>query len=389
MERQLRKGYTTGTCAAAAAKAAARRLLGGSGEQVSRIPTRTGTVACLPAVLLEETEEKVRFGVRKDAGDDPDVTDGALICASVRRTGGEWEPSWYDDSAHPGIYIEGGRGVGRVTRPGLSCPVGKAAINPVPREMIWEAVEEVRRELGREEELLVTVEIPDGELLAEKTFNPKLGIEGGISVLGTTGIVEPMSEAALLATIQLEIHMKAVEGVPYLAVTPGNYGETFLREQMGISLEQGVKCSNFVKDTMVMLAEEGYRESLFAGHAGKLMKAAGGVENTHSRWGDRRMEILWDCARAVCPEELRESLKGEILGSNTTEEAMEYLERAGIRRRTGDEAAARLQRQILAWTGGRLRMDVILFTVGMGIFGCTEEGEGLRAFRLSQRGERP
>ena len=89
------------------------------------------------------------------------------------------------------------------------------------------------------------------------------------------------------------------------------------------------------------------------------------------------------------PEELRESLKGEILGSNTTEEAMEYLERAGIRRRTGDEAAARLQRQILAWTGGRLRMDVILFTVGMGIFGCTEEGEGLRAFRLSQRGERP
>ena len=140
MERQLRKGYTTGTCAAAAAKAAARRLLGGSGEQVSWIPTRTGTVACLPAVLLEETEEKVCFGVRKDAGDDPDVTDGALICASVRRTGGEWEPSWYEDSAHPGIYIEGGRGVGRVTMPGLSCPVGKAAINPVPREMIWEAV---------------------------------------------------------------------------------------------------------------------------------------------------------------------------------------------------------------------------------------------------------
>ena len=214
------------------------------------------------------------------------------------------------------------------------------------------------------------MEIPAGEELAGKTFNPKLGIEGGLSVLGTTGIVEPMSEDALTATIRLEIHMKAVEGADYLIVTPGNYGETFLKEQMGISLDQGVKCSNFIEDTMRFMAEEGFRRGMLVGHVGKLIKAAGGVGNTHSRYGDRRMEILWDCAKKAVPEiAADENFKRQILAANTTEEALEYLQERGIRRQTGDWAAGRLREQICTWTGGVLDMDVIMFSAGLGVFG--------------------
>lgn len=370
MERPLRSGYTTGTCAAAAAKAAAWLLCGEKEKKYCRIPTRKGKEAQLPVEYVGKTEAGVCFGVKKDAGDDPDVTDGTLICAAVKKASGRPDPFWYASEDYPGIYIDGGKGVGRVRKPGLSCPVGCAAINPVPREMIWEAVDEVREKTGWKEPLLVTVEIPAGEELAGKTFNPKLGIEGGLSVLGTTGIVEPMSEDALTATIRLELHMKAVEGADYLIVTPGNYGETFLKEQMGISLDQGVKCSNFIEDTMRFMAEEGFRRGMLVGHVGKLIKAAGGVGNTHSRYGDRRMEILWDCVEKAVPEIADdENFKRQILAANTTEEALEYLQERGIRRQTGDWAAGRLREQIRSWTGGVLDMDVIMFSAGLGVFG--------------------
>lgn len=377
MEKKLRSGYTTGTCAAAAAQAAVWRLCGGEVRSRAEILTRKGAVARLSTALLEETDSWVRFGVVKDAGDDPDVTDGALICVRAERAGSIPSPCWYASEDHPGIYIDGGEGVGRVTRPGLSCPVGKAAINPIPREMIWEAAEQARTSLGYEAPILVTVEIPGGSELAERTFNGKLGILGGLSVLGTTGIVEPMSEAALIATIRLELHMKAVEGCTYPVITPGNYGEAFLRDQLGISLEQGVKCSNFVRETVTCMADEGFRRGLFAGHVGKLIKAAGGVENTHSRYGDRRMEILWDCVRQAVPETEEDGSLGQrILGANTTEEALGLLEERGIRRQTGDLAAALLQEQILQWTGGRLKLDIVMFSSELGIFGTAGSPEG-------------
>lgn len=376
MDGQLRSGYTTGICAAAAAQAAVWRLCGGEIRNRAKIPTRKGSAAGFSVIFLEETGSRVKFGVIKDAGDDPDVTDGAMICAQAERTAGIPSPSWYASEEYPGIYIDGGTGVGRVTKAGLSCPVGKAAINPVPREMIWQAAAEARSALGAEFPVLVTVEIPRGEELAEKTFNGKLGILGGLSVLGTTGIVEPMSEAALTATIRLEIHMKAVEGCSYLVIAPGNYGAVFLREQMGISLEQGVKCSNFVRETVESMAQEGFRGGLFAGHVGKLIKAAGGVENTHSRYGDRRMEILWECVEQAVPEAAEDrKLKDRILGANTTEEALACLEERGIRRRTGDLAASRLREQILAWTGGRLDMDIVMFSCELGIFGTAGDPE--------------
>lgn len=335
-------------------------------------------------VLAVEDRKKTELGfgccIRKDAGDDPDVTHRTLVWARVERISGSRLQEWYSSEDYPGIYIDGGIGVGRVTKPGLLCPVGKAAINPVPRKMIWEAVDEVRQSLGGEEEVLVTVEIPEGEELAGKTFNPRLGIEGGLSVLGTTGIVKPMSEDALIATIHLEIHMRAVEGRDYLILTPGNYGERFLKQQFGISLEQGVTYSNFIRDTVCFMADEGFSRGLLAGHTGKLIKAAGGMENTHSRFGDNRMETLLRCVEESAGDLAARQDKEygqKICSANTTEEAVLYLETLGIRGVVGDYGAKLLQEQILEWTNGRLLLDVILFTSELGIFGkaVVEDGK--------------
>ncbi|RGZ00585.1 cobalt-precorrin-5B (C(1))-methyltransferase [Clostridium sp. AM58-1XD] len=212
MEKKPRSGFTTGTCAAAAAKAAAFLLCSGKRMDQVHIMTPGGRETVLKIQNTEKKRDFVRCAVIKDSGDDPDVTNRTLICAAVQRIPlfrvGQQADRWYGSEAYPGVYVTGGEGIGIVTKQGLSCPVGKHAINPVPRTMILEEVFRMKEEWGETEPLLVTVEIPAGKELAEKTFNPRLGIEGGLSVLGTTGIVEPMSEDALVATIRLDIHMK-------------------------------------------------------------------------------------------------------------------------------------------------------------------------------------
>ena len=208
-KKELKDGFTTGTCSAAAANAAAAWLLSGEKREKGEVVTPSGVKAEFSIKTLL-ADEKYWFGVQKDAGDDPDVTHGSWIYAAVsyiakgkRRIGSQSEE-------YPNLFLTGGKGVGLVTRPGLSCPVGKHAINPVPRSMIFEAVWQICEEMDCREKLLIEIMIPAGAKLAEKTFNPRLGIEGGISILGTSGIVKPMSEDALLASIQLEIHMCAV-----------------------------------------------------------------------------------------------------------------------------------------------------------------------------------
>ena len=193
--KRLRLGYTTGSCAAAAAKAAAWMLLTGRKKDTIRLQTPKGIELNLDVLETELSPDEVRCAIRKDSGDDPDVTRGTLIFAAVRK------------SATPGVTIDGGEGVGRVTKPGLDQPVGAAAINSVPRQMIEENVREVCALVGYDGGLDVTISAPEGEALAKKTFNPRLGIEGGISILGTTGIVEPMSEQALLDTIRVELRV--------------------------------------------------------------------------------------------------------------------------------------------------------------------------------------
>ena len=223
--------------------------------------------------------EKVTCAVRKDGGDDPDVTTGLLVYASVKRT------------EEPGVHIDGGQGVGRVTRKGLQQPVGAAAINRVPREMITENVTEMMQEADYTGGIDVVISVPGGEKTARKTFNPRLGIVGGISILGTSGIVVPMSEAALMDESVSMRMLKANRRRLYHNY-PGNYGEVFSQEQKDIRLDYAMKCSNYVGETLDFARELGVKGILFIAHIGKFIKVSGGIMNTHSMHADSRAELM-------------------------------------------------------------------------------------------------
>ncbi|WP_077610518.1 cobalt-precorrin-5B (C(1))-methyltransferase CbiD [Clostridium sp. Marseille-P2415] len=389
-KHELRSGFTTGTCAAVAAKAAAAMLLTGSELEHMELMTPKGRFADLSLFHVALNREKAVCAVKKDAGDDPDVTDQALVFASVEYFNGkEDEPvkrcyCWNGEEADgvSPLFLAAGEGIGLVTRPGLSCPVGMPAINPVPRSMIFHGVEEARRKAGFEGSLKICIWMPEGRNLAEKTFNPKLGIKGGLSVLGTTGIVNPMSEAALTATIRLELHMKAVAGIRRVILTPGNYGEAFIKEALGLFMEEGVTCSNFIGDALEMAGEEGFGQILLTGHIGKLIKVAGGVSNTHSKYGDRRMEILWDCTAASLEgksfkrSSIGMELKNKILLANTMEEAAGILKDYGILEPVMEEAVNRIQKFASLWAGG-IKVEVVTFSTVYGILGMSREAQAL------------
>ena len=346
-KKELRTGFTTGTCAAACTRAAVLFLCTGEAPAAAETVTPSGVRAILPIVRAEREEDSAVCGVQKDSGDDPDVTNGTLVCArAVLACHDSITESGYTDPAYPGIEVTGGEGIGMVTRDGLSCPVGHYAINPVPRTAIFREAALARREAGMPEiPLRIEISIPSGRELAEKTFNPHLGIIGGISVLGTTGIVNPMSEAALVETIRLDIRVHAQEDVSLLAVAPGNYGERFLKEETGLSMENFIKCSNFIGTSFKMLSQEGIHQALLAGHVGKLVKVAGGVMNTHSRYGDRRMEILSACARTVgFPE------ADALLPMNTTEEAADFLYEHGYLKQVMEQVANQVKALQTGWS---------------------------------------
>lgn len=278
--RRMRLGFTTGTCAALAAGAAVRALLSGRLPEEAVLTTPKGIKVSTEILLPEMGEDFAACSVRKDAGDDPDVTDGALVRVSVAKR------------ADPGVRIDGGEGVGRVTRPGLDQPVGWAAINSGPRAMITREVEKASREFAYGGGWTVTVAIPGGEDIAKRTFNPELGIVGGLSVIGTSGIVEPMSTRAVVDTFKAEFSMLRAEGETRVLVTPGNYGGAFVREHLALSRWPRVKIANFVGEAVDAAADHGFSELLLVGHVGKLVKVAGGVMDTHSRVADCRLELV-------------------------------------------------------------------------------------------------
>lgn len=286
----LRLGYTTGSCAAAAAKAGTQMLLSREEIRQVRLMTPKGIELYLDVESITRTKDYVECAVRKYSGDDPDVTDGLLIFARVEKVK-EAAPKEQRTELDQ-IILEGGHGVGRVTKPGLEQAVGQAAINQVPRRMIREAVCEICREYKCSDVMKVTIFIPEGAETARKTFNPRLGIEGGLSILGTTGIVEPMSEKALTDTIYLEMKMKKENGISRCCVVPGNYGSDFLEKWMHVDASQAVKCSNYIGETLDDARLLGMKGILLIGHVGKFIKLAAGVMNTHSRQADCRMEVL-------------------------------------------------------------------------------------------------
>ena len=334
---RLRCGYTTGSCAALAAKAACEMLLSRKPVGLVSIVTPGGLPVEANVVDACIGEGCAQCAVRKDAGDDADVTDGVLVYARVEHAGsGTGAAGSKDVPAHESeVSVDGGVGVGRVTLPGLEQPVGAAAINATPRAMITSAVREVCAVHGFSGDIAVTISVPEGVALAEKTFNPHLGIEDGISILGTTGIVEPRSLAALRDSIELEIRQHAAMGRCGVVLTPGNYGAQFISGHFHLNGAPVVFISNFVGDAIDCCIREGFTNVLLVGHIGKLVKVAGGIMDTHSRTADCRAEIL--AAHAAMAGAGAKTVR-EIMTSVTTTAALEVIEAAGV----GDAACASL-----------------------------------------------
>ena len=336
-QKLLRCGYTTGSCAALAAKAACEMLL--SRKPVGRVSIVTPGGLPVEADVVDACigEGCAQCAVRKDAGDDADVTDGVLVYARVEHAGSGTGAAGSKGvpARESEVSVDGGVGVGRVTLPGLEQPVGAAAINATPRAMIASAVREVCAAHGFSGNIAVTISVPEGVALAEKTFNPHLGIEDGISILGTTGIVEPRSLAALRDSIELEIRQHAAMGRRGVVLTPGNYGAQFISGHFHLNGAPVVFISNFVGDAIDCCVREGFTNVLLVGHIGKLVKVAGGIMDTHSRTADCRAEIL--AAHAALAGAGTKTVR-EIMSSVTTTAALEVIEAAGV----GDAARASL-----------------------------------------------
>lgn len=361
-KKELRKGFTTGSCGAAAAKAALYMLLTGSVKDEIEIITPGGAVFRTEVKDIFREGNRMRCAVVKDGGDDPDVTTGLHVTAEVlaeERTDGALE-----------IQIEGGPGVGRVTLPGLDQPVGNAAINRVPRQMIEKELSEVAELLDFRGRIRVILSVPGGEAAAERTFNPRLGIEGGISILGTTGIVEPMSTRAILDTIRVELNQRKALGDRIAAVSPGNYGLNFMKETYGYDLNRSVKCSNYVGDTVDMVREMDFRGMLLTGHIGKLIKVSGGIMNTHSKEGDARMELL--AAGVIRAGGSMDTLRG-ILNCRVTEEALGIIqaESPALLRKSMESVMDRILYYLRKRAGEELPVECILYSNEFGLLAAS------------------
>ena len=347
----LRRGWTTGTCAAAAAQAAALLLLTGKVPAELRLDTPGGLTFTLLVEQPHLDGDAAVCTVRKDAGDDPDITNGVGITAAVRR-------------APEGVMIDGGAGVGRVTRPGLAMPVGAAAINPGPRAQITAALERAARECGYTGGFSVIISAENGEELAKQTYNGHLGVVGGLSILGTSGVVEPMSEKALVDTILLELDSLYAGGQRTAFLCPGNYGADFARDTLGLDLEKAVKCSNFIGEALDHAVFRGFDDILLVGHAGKLVKLAAGVMNTHSSMADGRQEIF--TAHAALCGAGRETLEG-LMQSISVDACIELLDREHLREPVLARIESEIEKRLALRLRGRGHVEFILFTAKYGI----------------------
>lgn len=369
----MRYGFTTGSCAAAAAAAACYMLLTGRKKEEMTILTPKGISYTAKLVDISINESSAACAIVKDGGDDPDITTGAHIVAEVAFLQKESLQKDKTDAVQQ-IIIRGGKGVGRVTKPGLDQPVGEAAINHVPREMIEKEVRGICALCDYNGKLQVTISVPEGEEIAQKTFNPRLGITGGISILGTSGIVEPMSSQALLDTIQVELRQKKAMGQQMIAVTPGNYGLDFMKEAFAYDLDKSVKCSNFIGNTIDMAAETGFCGMLLTGHIGKLVKVSGGIMNTHSKEGDCRMELL---AAAALKSGGSKTQALEILEAVTTEEGIRLLQEGGNLQKTMQILMEKIMFYLQKRAAGRLQIECMMYANGYGLLAESSGAEAM------------
>lgn len=345
-KQKLRCGYTTGSCAAGAAKAAAKMLI--TGEITEKI-----YISTMERITLELDISDICIGknytycaVQKDSGDDPDITNGIFVYARAEKI------------SH-GIVIDAGEGIGIVTKAGLDQPIGSPAINSVPRKMITYAVGEIFDEFDFHGGMKITIYVPNGRKIAPKTYNPRMGIEGGISIIGTTGIVEPMSSAALIDTIRLEVKMRHEADHRTLLLTIGNYSESFIAREMSFAFEKSVKCSNYIGEAIDAALEFGFENILIVGHIGKLVKLGAGIMNTHSAQADGRMDVIVTCGVLAGADSC--DLK-RIPECATVDAALTLLDEFGIKDETISILMKRTQFYLNAKVKNEAKIGAIMFS---------------------------
>ena len=370
--RKLRCGYTTGTCAAAAAKAATIMLLTNMSLEKVEISTPGGEKLSLRVEECTIKECEAACAVRKDAGDDTDATDGILIFAAAKRMPGR-----------KGIELAAGIGIGIVTQPGLACSVGMPAINPIPRKMITEAVSQAAHAHSCEEGIQVTIFIPQGEEVAKKTFNSRLGILGGLSVLGTSGIVEPMSEEAMIKTMFAEMDVQKCKGNKDLLVFFGNYGQDFARDVLGLSIRDAVICSNFVGELLDYAVFKRFRSLFLVGHAGKLVKLAQGVMQTHSKYADCRLQTFALYALLAGADN---QTAYSIMKAATTDAALGVIKEQGLEKQVTQSICEKIDYYMQQRVKGKLRTGALMFSNMHGQLGITIDSEKLLELQRQKTG---
>ena len=355
--KKLRMGYTTGTCATAAAKAAAFMLLNDCYINNISIVTLKGIKIDIEILDIDKKDDYVSCAVKKDSGDDPDVTNGILIYAKVSKNNTKE------------IFIDGGIGIGRVTKPGLDQSVGFAAINSTPRKTIKEEVQKVIDETHFPNGLDVIISAPMGEEIAKRTFNPKLGIVGGISILGTTGIVVPMSEDAIIDTIKTEMRMHLACKEVDCLFTPGNYGEAFLKDNYNITKDKVIQCSNYIIDAINYANEVNFKSITLVGHIGKMIKLAGGMVNTHSKYGDNRMETFYEISKKYG---LSEDGLNKIKEAVTTDEMIKIIDNEKLLNPVMEEVVRKIIDVVNHKMNNKIEFDVIVFSNVYGLLASSK-----------------
>lgn len=356
-------GYTSGAVAAAVSLAAAVRVFDGEVSEYAKLELMAGEEAVIPVFELESGENYAVYGSYKDSGDDPDVTNGCLIQSRVERIDGIPDKACFTED---NIYLCGGKGIGIVTKAGLEQETGMPAINKVPRDMIFKAV----RSAAGAEKVLVTIEIPDGEELSKRTFNGRMGIEGGLSILGTTGILRPMSDEAVLDTVKVQLRQRSVLNRSILYMTPGNIGVNYLSDNFGIEREDIVECSNYIGEAVKCAGELGFSEICLAGDAGKLCKIALGIWNTHSKVADGRAESF---AYFAMKNNVTKEAVERISDSISTEAMTDILVSEDKLIDVGNDMAKAINQKLSKLTDDTVRIRVYIFSVKYGMIGKSEE----------------
>lgn len=345
--QELKLGYTTGTCATAAAKAAALMLLEGTIINNVKILTPAGIELNLDIIDINIKDSSVSCGVKKDAGDDPDITNGITIYAEVKKI------------KEKDIIIDGGIGIGRVTKKGLDQEVGQAAINSTPRRTIKEEIEKVRKECNYQEGFLITIFAPEGLEIATKTFNPKLGIVGGISILGTSGIVYPMSDQALLDTIKTELNVLKANNIDSVILAPGNYGETFLNDNIIKEPNNLIKCSNFIGESIEYINYLKFKKILLVSHIGKIVKLAGGIMNTHSKYAECRNEILASNAGMLG---LSHNGIKQVMDAAMTDDMLDIIDQEKLKEKVLELILDKIINNINTKCHNEIDIDIVIFS---------------------------